>query len=118
MSKIFVNFTNHSSLEWDDKQKKAAERYGEIFDVPFPAVDPHKGEAYIEELAKRCLAEILKLEPAAVLCQGEFCLVYRLVSLLKEKGIPVFAACSSRMVEVKDGKKEVLFQFCRFREYI
>lgn len=118
MSKVFVNFTNHPSSEWDSRQRKAAEGYGEIVDIQFPMVDPRKGEAYIGELAERCLAEILMMEPAAVLCQGEFCLVYRLVSLLKEKRIPVLAACSRRMVEMKDGKKEVFFQFCRFREYV
>lgn len=118
MAKTFVNFTNHPSTQWDNNQKKAAEKYGRIFDVSFPEVDPWEGEEYIEELAERCLAEILELGPGAVLCQGEFCLVYRLVSRLKEKGISVLAACSRRMVEEKNGKKEVCFQFCRFREYI
>ena len=36
VEKIFINFSNHPSDRWDDKQKKASEQYGRIKDIPFP----------------------------------------------------------------------------------
>ena len=114
---IFVNFTNHPSQAWDGKQREAAERYGTITDVPFPGVDASGDEAYIAGLAEECLDKILQLHPAAVLCQGEFTLAYRVITGLKEKGIPVLAACSTRNVKTEGNRKETIFVFERFREY-
>lgn len=37
---MFINFTNHSSEKWSGEQRMAAERYGEIVDIPFPSVPP------------------------------------------------------------------------------
>ena len=102
---MLVNFTNHPSSQWGERQLREAEKYGDIVDVPFPAVDPEEDEAYIGVLA------------SAVLCQGEFCLVYRVVSLLKEKNITVLAACSERCVIQNGDRKEVTFSFRRFRRY-
>ena len=61
--------------------------------------------------------EAITGSPDAVLCQGEFCLVYRVVSLLKEKNITVLAACSERCVIQNGDRKEVTFSFRRFRRY-
>lgn len=116
--RIFINFSNHPSAEWEESQRKAEEKYGEIVDMEFPSVDPLRDENYIVEMADFYLEKILELDPEAVLCQGEFCLVYRLVSLLKANRITVLAACSRRMVEMKDGKKVASFQFSRFRPYL
>lgn len=114
---MFVNFTNHPSQFWDAKQLQAAGQYGAITDVAFPAVDASGDEAYIAELAEEYLHKILKLHPAAVLCQGEFTLAYRVITRLKEEGVAVLAACSTRNVKVEGNKKEVIFEFERFREY-
>ena len=35
---MFLNFSNHPSDRWNKAQRQAAERYGEIRDVPFPDV--------------------------------------------------------------------------------
>lgn len=40
MEKAFVNFTNHPSEYWEEKQLKEALKYGKIYDLPFPAIDP------------------------------------------------------------------------------
>lgn len=117
MKKTFVNFTNHPSKYWDKKQREEAEYYGKICDVPFPAVDPQGDEVYICNLAETCTEQILRLHPAAVLCQGEFCLAYQVVSRLQKKGILVLAACSERMVRMQGQKKEVVFVFQKFRKY-
>ncbi|MGQ9799960.1 MAG: hypothetical protein ACUVRG_11875, partial [Ignavibacterium sp.] len=53
----------------------------------------------------------------AVHLMGEFTFVYNLVNLLKKKNIKVIVSTTDRIVEESDGKKIVIFQFVRFREY-
>jgi hypothetical protein len=65
----------------------------------------------------------LEWQPAAVLCQGEYCYTYAVVHRLRDAGITVLAACSERMVEERqeaDGSVRRVSRFCftRFRRYI
>lgn len=117
MKKVFVNFTNHPSARWGQKQREEAEKYGEIIDLPFPAVSALAKEAEIAEMSRKYIDQITELAPAAVLCQGEFCMAYQVISGLKQKGIVVLAACSERFVKETDNKKEVWFVFEQFRKY-
>ena len=117
MGKVFVNFTNHSSDTWEENQLEAARRYGPITDLPFPGVFPDAYEKDIEALGKKCCKQILELEPAAVLCQGEFSLTYFVAARLREKGVKVLTACSERRVVQKGNVKSSVFEFVRFREY-
>lgn len=91
--------------------------YGEIIDIPFPSVSPQGDESYIDRLAGQYVKQILSLYPCAVLCQGEFCLAYQVITKLREKGIKVLAACSERIVKEAGQRKEVIFVFGQFREY-
>lgn len=115
--RTFVNFSNHPSSNWGELQLRAAQEYGRVVDVAFPAVDAEGDEVYIEKLAEKVLEDILEHQPAAVLCQGEFCLVYKVIKMLKERGIIVLSACSKRLVRESGNCKEVVFQFSRFRQY-
>ncbi len=117
MKKVFVNFTNHPSVCWGQKQREEAEKYGEIVDLPFPAVSALATEAEIFKMSEGYVDKITELAPAAVLCQGEFCMAYQVISALKQKGIVVLAACSERCVKETDNKKEVWFVFEQFRKY-
>ena len=122
MGKVFVNFTNHPLGQWDEEQIEGARKYGDIVDLDFPNVDAAADEGEIRKLARECVDKILKLQPTAVLCQGEFCLAYQVITLLKEKNITVLAACSERNVKEcsmpgQERKKEVIYRFRRFREY-
>ena len=68
------------------------------------------------------LSKILSMEPAAVLCQGEFTYTFAMVERLKALGVPTMAACSERVVEEQldaDGstRKISKFRFVRFRMY-
>ena len=117
MEKKFVNFTNHASAGWCEKQITEAEYYGEIIDIPFPAVAPKAGKEEIVHLAGEMIEKILSYAPAAVLCQGEISLAYNVIKGLQEKGILVLAACSERKVEQFENKKQVIFEFERYREY-
>lgn len=117
MNNIFINFTNHPSATWNEKQKYEAEKYGKIIDLPFPIVSAKADEREIVRLAEHYTKMIAEMEPAVVLCQGEFCLAYQVIFQLKEKGIIVLAACSERKVKEFDNKKEVIFDFEQFRKY-
>ena len=120
---VFINYTNHPSSFWPKEQIQAAEKYGDIIDITFPAVSPQANEMEIHDLINEQIEKLLAFNPAAVLCQGEFTLAFGIVSGLKKKGIKVLAACSSRQVlesidAIDDQRqKRISFKFVRFREY-
>lgn len=119
---MFLNFSNHPSDQWSKEQTEAANRYGEIRDMPFPAVSPDWDTERVCALADGLCSRILAERPDAVLCQGEMTLTYQLVKRLGAAGIPVFCACSERITEetqTPDGstRKTSYFVFRRFRRY-
>ena len=117
MKRVFINFTNHVSELWSEKQKAAAERYGSIVDVPFPNVSPQCDREHIGRMAEEIIQELSSMNPAAVLCQGEFCLAYQVIKGLQEKGIKVLAACSERNTIETGNQKRVTFEFVQYREF-
>lgn len=118
---MFINFTNHPSIEWSSEQIDAAREYGELIDVPFPSVSPTAPFLEVRELALKYADSIAARKPDCVLCQGEFNLAFNVITDLREKGIKVVAACSERVVEeVRIGdciEKHSTFRFVQFREY-
>ena len=48
---MFINFTNHPSTQWSAEQKAAAQVYGKVIDLAFPAIDPATNEAVLDSLA-------------------------------------------------------------------
>lgn len=122
MSKLFINLSNHNSEYWSEKQIRDAQAYGEILDWSFPEVDANASEERIEQLAEKLAADISDLEPAMILCQGEFTLTYHLVQRFKERSLPVCAACSKRRVyesvdENGVSSKKSVFEYTRLRMY-
>ena len=119
---VFVNCSNHPSGGWLKAQKDAAEKYGTIIDIPFPAVKCNLTDQQMENLAEQMTAKIMEIQPEAVMCMGEFVLCFRIVQKLKAKGIRVLASCSERKAVEhleEDGtiRKESIFTFNGFREY-
>ena len=119
---MFINFSNHSSVDWSKDQLKAAKEYGRIVDIPFPDVSPDMDENDITVLANQCVELILSQNPKVVMCQGEFTLSYAVITKLKEKDVVCVAACSKREVksaiqENGSTKRVSIFSFVRFREY-
>lgn len=118
----FINLSNHPSEHWSEKQRRAAGVYGEIEDMPFPAINAAASEADIGILARQYADRIKKRHPGAVMCQGEFTFVFAVVNELLKAGIICVAACSDRAVKEytdEEGmtQKEAVFEFERFREY-
>lgn len=120
---MFINCSNHKSETWSVEQKKAAEQYGEILDLPFPNVATSADQKTVEQLAVQTAKKILQYHPDMVMCQGEYTLTYAIVKLLREHKIPVGAACTERKVvekHLEDGsvQKTSRFQFAGFRLYV
>ena len=119
---MFINLTNHPSDQWSNEQRDAADKYGSILDIPFPNVSPESTEEDIARLAETYTEKILRMNPDAVLCQGEICLAFAIAERLRAHHIPVLAACSERITEETaqaDGStyKVSRFVFRRFRQY-
>lgn len=118
----FINHTNHPSSRWEEGQRQAAEAYGTIDDLPFPAIPADGTEEEVRRLAEENAETILARRPSAVLVQGEFSYTFALVRILKEAGIPTLSACSERHVTERTDEngetiRESRFSFCRFRAY-
>lgn len=113
----FVNFSNHPSAKWDEKQIKEAKAYGTIVDVPFPAVDPHLDEDGLEHMAEEYIDKIMEYTPKCVMAQGEFTLCYKVIRGLLTRGVTVVAACSQRNTVESGNTKVSVFEFVRFRRY-
>lgn len=119
---VFINLSNHGSEKWSAAQRQAAEEYGSIADIPFPAVPSGADSAEIDRLVSEYLDRLSKYDIAAVMLQGEFVFTYRLVTKLKERGITVLSACSERRSKEytdAEGRTQRVseFEFVQFREY-
>ena len=118
----FINHTNHPSSRWEEGQRSAAEAYGTIVDLPFPAIPPDWSKDEVCRLAEENAYGILTRRPAAVLVQGEFSYTVALVERLKAAGILVLSACSERLVHERGDEngetiRESRFVFRCFRTY-
>lgn len=118
---MLINLSNHPFSNWSEEQKKAAHEFGEVVDLPFPAVDPDRGSDYIDELAEdyfRKVVDVAGPESAAVHIMGELTFSFSLIRKLKAAGYKCLASTTSRMVTMDEkGNKVATFGFVRFREY-
>lgn len=118
----FINFSNHPSKNWSEKQLTEANKYGEIIDIAFPNIDPSIDDNAVKIIMDEYIRQILSFNPKAVMCQGEMTAAFYTASVLLKKGIKTVAACSERRVieENKEGinRKTVEFVFTGFRDYV
>ena len=120
---MLLNLTNHPVNHWPDTQRAEAERrWGEIIDLPFPAVDPQAPICAVSAQARNIVQEAAARQPDAVLCQGEMTMTMALVLYFQMEEIPTYAACSQREATVRkdengDIRKNSCFRFVRFRAY-
>lgn len=131
---MFINYTNHPSASWGEKQTNEAKKYGEIVDMPFPNIPPQMTVQELIEFAREESNKVIKVveceKNSAVLCQGESVFTYMMVyNLLNKKAtaqsglkdLKVVSAVSERkVIEITDGdvtQKKSEFCFEGFREY-
>ena len=119
---MLINLSNHPSDKWSEAQTAAAnEQFGEIVDLPFPQIEPDATPDDITKIAQDYLNRVHQKanpETTAIHIMGEMTLTYQLVALLKDAGYRCYASTTVREVyEQEPGKKTVIFQFVKFREY-
>lgn len=121
---LFVNYSNHPSTQWPDKQKTAAHTLGQIIDMKFPIVDEFADEDTIIQTVNEQI-ELIKKETnnndpsfTTIHIMGEMTFTYAMVNALTELGYTCVASTTKRIVEdLPDGTKKTTFAFARFREY-
>jgi len=121
---MLINLSNHPRNKWSEKQLSTAiKKYKTVLDIPFPNISPKATTKQVIVKAKKYLDRITAIlnsssdKNNAVHLMGEFTFVFHLATMLKRKKIPVVVSTTNRIVEEKDGKKIVSFNFVRFREY-
>lgn len=118
---LLINLSNHPSAGWGARQREAAEMYGEIEDIDFPAIPPEAGEREITDLAEEYVARIAEraeTRDVTVHIMGEMTFCYAVITRLQPLGIPCLASTTRRQVTgTADGVKEVRFDFETFRKY-
>lgn len=119
--KLFINLSNHPFDKWDEKQQNAARQFGEIRDMPFPAIPANATTSEVVAMAKEKDDEILALAKdfdITVHIMGELSFSFDLVNMLKSDGIHCVVSTSDRIVkDLGNGKKVVQFNFVMFRDY-
>ena len=122
---MLINLSNHPSANWSKSQLAEAAKYGQVFDLPFPAIKPEAETGEILQLAQSFEAQVSQLltgknaEPNAVHLMGELTFCFALVVLLQRAGIICIASTTSRKTtDHSDGLKSSLFEFVRYREYV
>lgn len=118
---LLINLSNHPSADWGARQREAAEMYGEIEDMDFPAIPPEVGEIEITDLAEEYVSRIeerAETRDVTVHIMGEMTFCYAVITRLQPLGIPCIASTTRRQItEAADGVKEVHFDFETFRKY-
>lgn len=119
---VFINLSNHPSSEWGSGQTEDARKYGDIVDIPFPKIPADITDPQLNALVEQYFEKVMQYENPAVMLQGEFVFVFRLVTRLKREGIRVFSGSTERKgteERLADGsiRKESVFEYCGLREY-
>lgn len=116
---MLLNLSNHPSIQWPKNQESLAiEKYSIVEDLPFPQIDPKLSGDDLDQQVEEYETIIRKIDPDAVHIMGEMTFTFRLVSRLKDIGIPCVASTTEREVRIDaHGKKISSFIFVRFRDY-
>ena len=112
--------SNHPSSGWSNEQLTAAQRIGDISDIPFPIVGPGASTDEVKQMAGELVEQILEMGDPATLTvhiMGEMTLTYNIVAALSQLGVCCVASTTERLVTDVDGKKVSEFRFVQFREY-
>ena len=129
---MLINNTNREHTTWGEDQLEASKDFGEIVDMIMPGIPAEADEAEADRIAGLVVRRILRRlgrenagtgnEQDAVICQGDFTLVYRVVTRLKEAGVTVVAPSFQRVTNPTlrpDGTTVpgYSFSFERYRQY-
>lgn len=115
---MLLNLSNHPSQVWPEGQMIAAlNQYESVEDLPFPQINPEWTSDQVLQLAEEFENIIREINPTAVHIMGELTFTFSLVDKLKRIGFHCIASTTKRNVTEKQGIKQSLFEFVRFRDY-
>lgn len=120
---MLINLSNHPVSTWSDQQLQAAnELFGEVVDVPIPAVPPTADVNEVYQLAFDTVSHICqqyKGHPFAVHIMGELSFTYAAVQEFLLRDVECVVSTSQRKVfSMENGEKISQFQFVKFRSYL
>jgi len=121
--KVLVNISNHPSTGWSKEQKAD---FTNIYDIPFPNIDPGWDSETVFQLAIEIKHKMIKTldrsgielyEDISIMLQGEFSFCYILKELLEEDHYWSFVIPTTERVvtENPDGTKTSTFKFVQWR---
>jgi hypothetical protein len=119
---MLINLSNHPSSNWSEAQTRAArELFGQVTDMPFPAVDPAGNEKYIQSLVTEYLSKVRNLTQGnsntTIHIMGEMTFTVAMVAALQKSGYRCVASTTQRVAAEQGGLKTSEFRFVKFREY-
>jgi len=124
---MLINISNHPSANWSETQKQSAiEQYGEIMDIPFPHIDPEWTHDQVSDAVTEMFLHLQRMWETGKIdrskltmhIMGEMTYCHDLVERFHRSNVLCVASTTKRQVlEEKDGKKTLLFDFVRFRRY-
>jgi hypothetical protein len=115
---MLINFSNHPSVNWSEKQlSESKAKYLEVIDIPFPIIPPSFFESQITDIVQKYVKNILDSKSKAVHIMGELNFVFKCVNLLKMNCITCMASAAEKNVIEANGNKRSTFNFIQFREY-
>lgn len=133
---MLLNLSNHASNQWSPAQIQAAQtEFGDLRDLPFPAIAPSADFNTIIALAQEYVQKCQTLIPqqtqsgkqpatsnqrqtSAIHIMGEMTFVYQFVKRATAAGLRCVASTTERRaVDHPDGSKTSEFRFVRFRDY-
>lgn len=119
MSKTFINLSNLHTNKWPEDRIEGARKIadgGEIINFAFPLLKASATKEEILAKATETVEKVMGHNPDVVFCQGEFSLCFKIVELLKEKGVSVVTVCNERVIDADNNGLPVL-KFVQFREF-
>jgi len=115
---MFLNLSNHPSINWSGKQLQQASIYGELIDMAFPFINPAWNTKEVHLLVNEYAAKIILLKPKAVHIMGEMTFTLALVHLLQKGNLLCLASTTVRKVSESNNVKISQFEFIQFRPYL
>ena len=116
---LLINVSNHPSVQWTGDQWSAAcDRFGTVYDIAHPDIDPGASTETIQEMTGDVVQRIRQMDPDAVHVMGEQTFCFALIVQLQQAGYRCMASTTERRVtEQDDGRRTYQFQFVQFRDY-
>ncbi len=119
---MFINISNHPSIDWKKEQANEAQIYGKIVDISFPNISPQMDTEEMKTIVDEYIRKIEALtveenEDILIHVMGESVFSFMLVVSLLRRNYKVVASTTERIVSYEGDVKRTEFKFVRFREY-